>query len=212
VVIAVVAVILELPSPAPKSQFISTLQPGEFKSVPNACKSVSGSLLSQNVPGQARQVTPTGTGATSSQCSFTVDQKPVFRVLQVTIQAFEPSLVAVGNGSATSGAIDSYTTSRQALVSPGKKSPLPKATVTSVSGLGQQAMSGLQVLHRGPTVTDMLTVLVRDRNVLLTVSMQAQASGGGYGPVPAQGLAGGTEAIARAVLAKVQAEPKVTKG
>ena len=212
VIIAIIAVIVELPSPAPKSQFISTLQPGEFKAVPNACQSVSSSLLSQNVPGTARKVTPSGTGATTSQCSFTVDHRPVFRVLQITIQAFEPSLYLAGNGSATAGAVDSYVTARQALASPAKTSPLPKASITNLTGLGQEAISARQVLHHGRTVNDLLTVLVRERNVILTVSMQAQASGGGYGPVQQPALAAGTLAIARAVLVRAEAEPTVKKG
>ena len=212
VIIAVIAVIVELPSPAPKSSFINSLQPGEFKSVPNACTAVSPSLLSQNVPGSARKVTPTGTGSASSQCSFTVDHRPVFRVLQITIQAYQPSLVVAGNGSATAGATDAYATTRLALVSPSKKSPLPKATVTNVTSLGQEAISALQVLHHGRTVTDLITVVTRERNVLLTVSMQAQASGGGYGPVSASALAGGTQAVAKSVLAKAETEPTIKKG
>ena len=212
VIIAVIAVIAELPSPAPKSSFISTLQPGEFKSVPNACKAVSPSLLSQNVPGSARQVTPTGSGSTSSQCSFTVDRRPVFRVLQVSIQSYQPSLVVAGNGSATSGAVDAYSEAKLALVSPPKKSPLPKASVTDVTGLGQVAISALQVLHHGRTVTDLITVVARERNVLVTVSMQAQAKGGGYGPVSATSLASGAQAVTRAVLAKAETEPAVKKG
>ncbi|MGH3394644.1 MAG: hypothetical protein ACRDPO_08135, partial [Streptosporangiaceae bacterium] len=212
VIIAVVAVIVELPSPAPKSNFINTLQPGEFKAVPNACTAVSPSLLSQNLTGQARKVTSTGTGSASSQCSFTVDHRPVFRVLQITIQAFQPSLVVAGNGSATSGATDAYLAARQSLASPSKKSPLPKASITSVSGLGQEAISALQVLHRGRTVTDLITVVARERNVLLTVFMQAQTAGGGYGPVSSSVLAGGTQTVAKAALAKAETEPTVKKG
>jgi hypothetical protein len=212
VIIAVVAVIIELPSPAPKSSFINTLQPGEFKAVPNACTAVSSSLLSQNLTGHASKVTPTGTGSNNSQCSFTVDHRPVFRVLQITIQAFQPSLVVAGNGSATAGATDAYVAARLALASPSKKSPLPKASITSVSGLGQQAISALQVLHRGRTVTDLVTVVARERNVLLTVFMQAQTAGGGYGPVSTSALAGGTQTLAKAVLAKTETEPTVKKG
>jgi hypothetical protein len=212
VIIAVIAVIAVLPSPAPKSSFINTLQPGEYKGVPNACTAVSSSLLSQTLTGQARKVTPTGNGSTSSQCSFTVDHRPVFRVLQITIQAFQPSLVVAGNGSATAGATDAYVAARQALASPSKKSPLPKASITSASGLGQEAISALQVLHRGRTVTDLITVVARERNVLLTVFMQAQTSGGGYGPVSASALAGGTQTVAKAVLAKAGTEPTVKKG
>ena len=211
VIIAVVAVIVELPSPKPKSDFISSLQPGEFKAVPSACTAASASVLSQNLAGSAHKVTPTGTGPASSQCSFTVDQPPVFRVLQITIQAFQPSLYAVGNGSATAGAVDAYASARLALTSPSKKSPLPKATVTNLTGLGQEAVSAVQILRqrRGRTVDDLFTVVARERNVLITVTMEAQAKGGGYGPVVQTTVASGTQAIARAVMAKAQTEPTV---
>jgi hypothetical protein len=211
VIIALVAVIIELPGPKHKSDFINSLQPGEFKAVPNACTAVSASVLSHNLTGSARKVTPTGTGGASSQCSFTVDQPPVFRVLQITIEAFQPSLVAAGNGSATAGALDAYASARLALTSPPKRSPLPKATVTSLTGLGQEAVSAVQILRqrRGRTVDDLFTVVVRERNVLVTVTMEAQAKGGGYGPVSQPTVASGTEALARAVLAKTQTEPTV---
>ena len=136
----------------------------------------------------------------------------MFRVLQITIEAYQPSLVVAGNGSATAGATDAYAATRLALASPSKKSPLPKATVTNVTSLGQEAISALQVLHHGRTVTDLITVVARDRNVLLTVSMQAQVSGGGYGGVSASVLAGGTQAVAKSVLAKAEAEPTIKKG
>jgi hypothetical protein len=211
VIIAVVAVIVELPSPKPKSDFISSLQPGEFKAVPSACTAVSASVLSQNLDGSARKVTPTGTGPASSQCSFTVDHPPVFRVLQITIQAFQPSLYAAGNGSATAGAVDAYASARLALTSPSKKSPLPKATVTNLTGLGQEAVSAVQILRqrRSRTVDDLFTVVARERNVLITVTLEAQAKGGGYGPVSQPTVASGTQALARAVMTKAQTEPTV---
>lgn len=209
VIIAVVAVIVELPSPKPKSDFINSLQPGEFKAVPNACTAVSASVLSQNLAGSGRRVTPTGSGGTSSQCSFTVDHPPVFRVLQITVEAFQPSLVVAGNGSATAGAVDAYASARLALASPAKKSPLPKAAITSLTGLGQEAVSALQILHHGRTVDDLFTVVARERNVLITVTMEAQARGGGYGPVSQPTVASGTQAVARAVMAKAQTEPTV---
>jgi hypothetical protein len=210
VVAAAVAVLLTRPSAPPRSPFINSLQPGEFKAVPDACSAVSPSLLSQYLLGQAHQVT-VGSSGSSSQCSFTVDRRPVFRVLQVTLQAYQPSLIVAGNGSATAGATDAFAVARQGLISPSKKSPLPRGQVAAVSGLGQQALSALQVLHHAHSVTDFVTVLVRERNVLITVFLQAQASGGGYGPVSVPSLDAGTQAIARQLLAKAETEPKVKR-
>jgi hypothetical protein len=209
VIIALIAVIATRPSAPPKTNFISTLQPGEFKAVPNACTAVSPALLSQYLPGTARRVTPMGTGGSSSQCSFTVDRRPVFRVLEITMQAYQPSLIVAGNGSATAGATDAFAVARQALVSPGKKSPLPRGQVTTLTGLGQQAISAIQVLRVGRTVTDFVTVLARERNVVLTVSLQAQTAGGGYGPVSVPALEAGTQAISRDLMTKAETEPKI---
>lgn len=208
VVVAVVAVIHGLPKPAPKSSFISTLQAGEFRAVPSACSAVSPALLSQYLPGTARKVS-TGEGSTSSQCSFTVDSKPVFRVLEAALQAYQPSLVAAGNGSATDNAIDSFLVTQQALAHPGKKSPLPAAQVTPLTGLGSAAFSALQVIRADHTVTDLVTVVARDRNVIVTVSLQAQASGKGYGPVAVSLVRSGALAAGRAVLTKAMAGPTV---
>jgi hypothetical protein len=209
VIVAGIAVIHGLPKHTPAPAYISTLQAGEFRAVPSACSAVSPALLSQYLPGTRRQVTPADTSRTSSQCSFTVDAKPVFRVLEVTLEAYQPSLVAAGNGSATDNATDVFLTSRQQLAHPGKKSPLPAAQLTTLTGLGTQAVSALQVVRSGHTVTDLVTVLARDHNVLLTVSLQAQASGGGYGPVTVSSVQAGALAVTRAVLAKAAAEPAV---
>jgi hypothetical protein len=207
-VAAAVAVLLTRPSAPPQSAFINTLQPGEFKAVPNACSAVSPSLVSQYLLGAGRKVT-IGVSGTSSQCSFTVDRRPVFWVLEITMQAYQPALAVAGNGSATAGATDAFAVARQALISPAKKSPLPKAQVTPLTGLGQEAISALQVLHAGRTVTDFVTVLARERNVMITVSLQAQTAGGGYGPASVSSLDAGTQAIARQLMTKAESEPKV---
>ncbi len=61
-------------------------------------------------------------------------------------------------------------------------------------------------------MTDLVTVMARQRNVLLTVFMQAQTAGGGYGPVSTAALAGGAQTVAKAMLAKAATEPTVKKG
>jgi hypothetical protein len=205
VIIAAVAAIHGLHKPVKHTGFITSLQSGEYRTVPSACSSVSPALLSQYLPGSARKVTPASTSGTTSQCSFTVDSKPVFRVLEVTAQAYQPSLVSAGNGSGTASATDSFLTAQQQLAHPGKKSPLPAAQLGSLTGLGQQALTALQVIHHGHSVTDLVTVLTRQHNVLVTVSLQAQVSGRGFGPVSVATVRAGALAVSRAVLAKVVA-------
>jgi hypothetical protein len=108
--------------------------------------------------------------------------------------------VAAGNGSATDNAIDSYVVAEQALRAPGKKSALPAAQITPVTGLGTEAISGVQVIHAGAVVNDLVTVMARQRNLVVTVTFQAQASGNGFGPVDISTLRAGALATARAVL------------
>jgi hypothetical protein len=191
-----------LPKHAAAPSFVTTLQPGEFATVPSACGSVSPDLLTTYLPGKVTPVDSSGTSATDSQCSLTVDHKPVFRVLEVTSQAFQPSAVAAGNGSATDNAIDSYVVAEQALRAPGKKAALPPAQITPVTGLGTEALSALQVVHSSPVTNDLVTVMVRQRNLVVTVTFQAQASGSGFGPVDISTLQAGALATARAVLQK----------
>ena len=189
-----------LPKHHPASTFITSLQPGEFATVPGACNSVSPALLASYLPGQVTKVNPAGTSASYSQCSFTVDRKPVFRVLEVTAQAYQPSAVAAGNGSATDNAVDSFVIAEQTLRAPGKKSAVPPAQVTLITGLGTEAFRGIQVIHTSSAVNDLVTVMARQRNLVVTVTLQAQAAGSGYGPVDTGNIEAGALAIARAVL------------
>lgn len=213
VVVASVAAVQLLHKPVHHSSFITTLQSGEFRTVPKSCGAVGADLLSQYLPGTTRTVTPAGTGGATSQCSFTVDHKPVFRVLGVTIEAYAPSAIAAGNGSATANALDTLLVARQALIHPGKKAPLPPAQLKPLTGLGQEAFTALQTIHRGRgrTVTDRVTVMARQRNLVVTISLEAMVKGRGYGPVSAQTLQSGALAVARHVLAKATAEPTVKR-
>lgn len=194
--------------PAPVSNFITTLQPGEFRSVPDACKAVSAATLSQYLPG-TRKALLSSASPNQSQCTFTVDAKPVFRVLEVTSQAFQPQALATGNGSATYNASYSYLQLENALATPPKKSPLPKAQISQLAGLGQSGLSALQVSRVGGARMDLVTVLVRDRNALITITLQGQASDG-YGPVSITQLRTGALAAAKQVLAGVAAGPAVS--
>jgi hypothetical protein len=209
VVIAGVAALKGLHKPAPKSGFVTTLQAGEYRTVPSACRSVSTALLTESLQGQTRKITPASTSGATSQCSFSVDSKPVFRVLEVTIQAFQPSAVAAGNGSATASARDEFLLTQLQLAHPPKKSPLPAAQIAAVPQLAQGAFAGLQVIHSGHVTTDLVTVLARLHNVLVTVTLQAQAAGNGFGPVSAATVHNAAVDVARAVAARVAQEPAV---
>jgi hypothetical protein len=144
-----------------------------------------------------------GGSRSESQCTWTLDAKPLYRVLEVTVKAYAPNLLATGNGSATFYAMDNYGFARQNLANPAKKTHLPKATVTGISGLGNIAFSALQVISTGADRTDLVTVVVRKTNALVTVVFQGldHSSRGGYGPVSIPQLRAGAVAAAREVLA-----------
>jgi hypothetical protein len=189
--------------PAPvNSGLVTTFQKGEFRTVPNACSAISSTLLGQYLPGKVARVSQSAGSATQSQCTWTLDKKPNFRVLTVSSQAYAPSLLATGNGSATFSAIDAYGQLEQGLQDPPKASKQPKAQMGSAVGLGSAAFTALQVFHVG-NVTDEVTVIVRDRNVLIDITIQGQEHGGGFGPVPDATLRAAALAAAHEVLAGI---------
>jgi hypothetical protein len=205
VIAAVTAVLATRSSPKPQL-YVTTLQPGEFKSVPSACTSVSPAVLDQYLPGSGRTTTNQFSGTTESECSFTVDAKPVFRLLEVTAQAYQPFAAASGDGSASANAKDNLALARAVLTDPGKKSPLSAAQITPLTGLGQQAFAASQRESVGDIVSNVVTVVVLDRNVLITVELSAQQSSG-FTPTPTGTLQAGAAAAARDVLAKLATQP-----
>ncbi len=205
VVGAVIALVATSGTPKPPP-YVTTLQHGEFTSVPSACTSVNAAVLAQYLPGSGRTTTNQLSESTQSECSFTIDAKPVFRLLEVTTTAYQPFAAASGDGSASDNARDNLADSKAALADPGKKSPLSPAQITSVPGLGQQAFSAYQQENASGLVSDIVTVVVLERNVLVTVELSAQRSAG-FSPTPAATLQAGATAAARDVLAKVLAQP-----
>jgi hypothetical protein len=194
-------------SPAPKSPYVTTRQKGEFKAVPDACKVVGAAALHQIMSGTPK-VTQLQQDASLSRCAFTVDAKPTFRVLQLNEQADDASLtVPVGNGSATANAKYTIAAQRRLLAHPSKHTPAPPATITPVSGLGDEAFSAVQV-YRTKSVVDLVTVWARYRNVVVEATFQGQASGG-FGPVTIGELRSGALTAVRAALAQVKGEPTV---
>jgi hypothetical protein len=205
-VLAVLAILGKLPfqgtsAPPQSSGLVTTFQPGEFRSVPNTCDGVSAATLSQYLPGKVTQVSQALGTSAQSQCTWTLDARPNFRVLTVTSQAYAPSLLASGDGSATFSAIDAYDQELQALQNPPKKTKAPKAQIGGAVGLGPDAFTAFQVFHVSGNTTDEVTAVARDRNVLIIVTMQGQEHGGGFGPVPAATLRAAALAVAHEVLA-----------
>jgi hypothetical protein len=212
ILVVVVVVVLGLtgnlpwqghPAPSASDGLVTTFQPGEFQSVPNACQAISAATLGQYLPGKVSRVAQSLSGATQSECTWTLDARPDFRVLSVNSQAYAPSLLSSGDGSATFGAIDAYAQKLQTLQDPPRASRAPRAQLGAAVGLGRDAFTALQVFHVGGDTTDEVTVVVRDRNVVIIVTMQGQQHGGGFGPVPVATLRAGALAAAHDVLAGI---------
>jgi hypothetical protein len=194
------------PKPAPTTDaLVTTFLPGEFKTVPNACSAVTAATLNQYLPGTRRTVVPRSLyGNAQSLCDWTLDAKPLYRVLEVTVQAYAPSALAPGTGSATFAAMDAYRQAAQLKTSPPRATHLPKATLSKLGGLGNSAFVALQVPKAGGDATNLLTVVARDHNVLVTVIAEGPArTGGGYSRVPAAQLQAAATAAARDILAHV---------
>jgi hypothetical protein len=192
------------PAQSPANGLVTTFLPGEFRSVPNACHAVSAATLGQYLPGRRSRPVQSLASATQSQCTWTLDARPDFRVLTVSSQAYPPNLLSSGNGSATSGAIDAYHEQLQALQDPPRSSKAPRAQLGAAVGLGRDAFTALQVFRVGGATTDEVTVVVRDRNALITITMQGQEHGGGFGPVPVATLRAAALAAAHEVLAGIR--------
>lgn len=208
VLVFVVGAVIYLTSSAPvKSPYVIALQPGEFSTVPDACRAVSAATLSQYLAGTPKSTQPFA-GQQQSQCAYTVDHQPTFRLLNVTAQAYPVFAAAPGDGSATANAAYNYGLKRQQLASPPKHAPANAATISPLAGFGNAAFSAVQTLKAGSITDDRVTVLARYRNVLITVSLQAQSSAG-FGPVSVTELQAGALAAARELLAAVKAEPTV---
>jgi hypothetical protein len=194
------------PSPPPATDgLVTTFQPGELKTVPNACSAVTPATLDQYLPGKRHMVVPKSLyGGAQSLCNWSVDARPMYRVLQVTVRAYPPSGLASGNGSATFAAKDAYQQISVAKTHPLKASRLPKATLSQVPGLGDGAFAALQVPSAGGTASNLLTVVVRERNALITVVSQGPAQHrGGYAAVSPLRLRGAAVAAARDILAQM---------
>ncbi len=180
---------------------VTTFMPGEIQRVPAACTVIPGAVLDQYVPGRSKPAAAQPLeGKAASQCSWSVDQSQTYRFMELAVEAYEPNGLASGNGSATEAAQDAFAEAKAAKQFPPKKSQDPRATVTPVSGLGQQAFSSDQHFRRG-ALLDMVTLVARYRNVLVTVIFEAR-TGGAFGADPVSTLTAGAQAAARSALTR----------
>jgi hypothetical protein len=194
------------PAPAPvvPGGLITTFQPGELQTVPSACGTVPAATVQQYLPGKVKQASPLPIdGSAESACDWTIDRAPVYRLLELNLLAYAPSGLASGDGSATFAAIDAYTQTLQDLQDPPRHSADPRATVTTVGGLGNEAFSATQVFRRGGAVTDVATVVVRYHNVIVTATLNGleHSNRGSYGPVSMSELSAAALAFAQAAEA-----------
>jgi hypothetical protein len=207
VIVAVTVYYLVQPS-APARPYVTTLLKGEFRDVPNACRVIAPASLSTYLNGHPAKAVQTFATATKSECTNTVDTKATFRELDTTIQAYQPSLIAPGDGSATSYARYTFSQTRQLLAAPPKNMPEPPATISNVSSLGAEAIAAVQYF-RESSRTDLVTVLVRVHNVLITIKLWASTNPG-FGRVSIPQVKAYAMAAARTTVAAVSRQPAVT--
>jgi hypothetical protein len=194
------------PATVTPGSLITTFLPGEIQKVPSACPAIPAATVGSYLSGQPKVAAPPPLdGVLDSQCDWTVDARPVFRLLQLDIQAYTPNGLASGTGSATFAAIDAYAGALQAKQDPPAGTGAPHAQVTTVPGLGTAAFTAAQVYRVGGAITGVATTVIRYRNVVITVVLNGldRSNHGGYGPVSMSELSAGSLAIARAAFAKL---------
>ena len=192
------------PAPVTPDGLITTFQPGELQTVPDACGTVPAATVQHYLPGQVKQASPLPIdGSAGSACDWTIDHAPVYRLLELNLLAYAPSGLASGDGSATYAATDAYRQTLQTLQDPPRNSAEPKATVSTLTGLGNEAFSATQVFRRGGAVTDVASVVVRYHNVVVSVTLNGleHSNRGSYGPVSLSDLSSAALAFAQAAEA-----------
>jgi hypothetical protein len=188
---------------------ITSFLPGELQTVPDACATVPSATLNEYLNGTRKVAEPPLNTGANTECTWTLDSPPTYRVLEVQIEAYSPSAL-YGNGSATDAAELNYESFEQSYAKPGPKSGVPAAAVSDLSGMpgGIQTSSFLatQVFIREGATTDVANVLVRYRNVIITVVVDGLDQSTGtkkYGPVTMSDLSSTAQTVARQVAGKV---------
>jgi hypothetical protein len=190
--------------------FVTQFLPGEIQQVPNPCTAVPSATLGKYLPGKLKQAAPPLNSGASTECTWTLDAAPTYRVLQVQMVAYSPSGLASHDGSATFAAQDAYESFQNGFTSPGPKSGQPKAAVTDLSGMpggiDTSAFQATQVFNRGGATMDVANVLVRYRNVIITVvvdGLQQSSKGKNYGPVSMSDLTAAATTVGQEMAAKI---------
>ncbi len=208
-VLAVVLLVGGRPGPAAVTpgSLVTTFQSGELRQVPAACQVVPGATVRQYLPGKPKVASPLPVdGSAESACNWTVDQPPVYRLMELNMLAYAPNGLASGDGSATFAATDAYALALRDMQAPPKGSPAPQATVRILTGFGNEAFSALRVYRVEGAVTDVVTVMVRYHNVVVTVTLNGleHSNKGSYGPVSPSELATAAMAFAQAAEASLR--------
>ena len=200
---------------------VTTFLPGEVQSVPDACTTVPSATLSENLPGKLKQAAPPLNSGTNTECTWTLDNAPTYRVLEVQMVAYTPSalvannsgsgLVPAGNGSATYAAEAAFASFDYQLIHPSAKSGQPVAAIADLSGMpggnDTSAFSATQVFNKNGAITDVATVYVRYRNVIISVVVDGLDRAAGtkskYGPVAMSDLTAAAKTVARQVTGQI---------
>ena len=160
---------------------VTKFLPGEVQSVPDPCNTVPSATLGQYLPGTPKQAAPPLNSGTNTECTWTLDNPPTYRVLEVQMEAYSPSalvanpdgsgLVPAGNGSATYAAEAAFAVGRERAYG---RRPEERAAEghdrRPVGHAGRQRdvrLPATQVFD-GAAGTDVATVYVRYRNVIVT--------------------------------------------
>ena len=189
--------------------FVTNFLPGELQQVPNPCTTVPAATLQADLPGKPKEAAPPLNSGQSTECSWTLDSPPTYRVLDVQFQAYSPSGLASGDGSATFAAEDAFQSFENGYAKPGTQTGLLSSKVTDLSGMpGGTATSAFQateVFNRGGATQDLAYVYVRYRNVILRVMVQGlnQSSGGKTYTAQMSTLTGIANSVAKEMAAQI---------
>lgn len=210
VAVAVVAYFLFSPGSGSSSvgfgSLVTTFLPGEIQTVPDACSAVSSATLSEYLSGgQPDIAAPPLNGGADSQCTWTLDSPPTYRVIEVDVSAFSPSALATSDGSATFAAIDAYASDLRTMKTPAASSGQPAVTITDIAGLGTAAFSATQIFNVNGTTTYKATIIARYHNVIVTAVVNgldhAVTKKGSYGPVAMSTLSAAAQQVATEAVA-----------
>ena len=189
--------------------FVTNFLPGELQQVPNPCTTVSSATLSQYLPGKTKQASPPQNSGAFTECTWTLDSQPTFRVIDVQVQAYSPSGLASGNGSATFAAQDAFQADETGFAKPDPKSGQPAAKIVDLTGMPggteTSAFQATQVTNRGGATVDETYVDVRYRNVIVQVKVDGlnQDTGGKHYAASMSDLTPAANAVAKEMATQI---------